>query len=679
MHTTTRRAAWILGWILALCGGGAAGADSVPAGAPPNLTVAPPLTREQLETSSRLIALKTEGSSTCQEQAPGLNQASWSGWTVKPLFQASSNINGTPPGRLADFCIYEYQPDQLSEPASKPSPPEGLSSYEKDYVALMRAGTGLDSGTELDSLLWKLQEAHFLAQTGEARLPLTGAFPRVRVAILDTQPTEKCLPGRKSRLGKCLPEKAGNSSHGYTMAYIAHRLVCNDDGRCAATVVPELAMSVVSFKDQTVVRNIQKGGFRGTVSELAVAILGAIAHWDDDVHRGREHADHLVLNLSLGWDGALIGGLDEKEKDTPLAVQAVYAALEYAAWRGVLVVAAAGNSRLGPQPGSGPLLPAAWETRVSPWGPLVYAAGGVQSDGRTLSNARQKGTPSRVAYAEQAVVTTPKPNNQPNNQPNNRTAIYTGTSVSAAVLSSVAAAVWNFRPDLSARELMELIDRSGDDLGRPADFFYPENKGPAPVVHRISLCSALVRACRDGQGACPSPKKLPACKEWDRRPLDLRKRLARLKVNSVLDAAQLTKEMEVSGPCSVARVRFAQEPPKFPCPIEQLHDLSDLPGTAPQPPPDPCPNCLLWNPGGGSSYKLAVSVKETQGHCLKSLDLYLDDTSHHWDFEDNQFCEGSTLTVSGLSPRQKVSSAKVALTEFTFEDKPTKSEVTILQ
>jgi hypothetical protein len=150
-----------------------------------------------------------------------------------------------------------------------------------------------------------------------------------------------------------------------------------------------------------------------------------------------------------------------------------------------------------------------------------------------------------------------------------------------------------------------------------------------------------------------------------------------MKPDRMLDVAQLT--FTVSKRCAdISWVRFAGKEPEVPCPIEQLHDIAYSPWTEPQPPEPPCPNCLMWTPPGVTSKELAVSVTQTRGRCLKSLDLYLDRINHHWDFKDHEICEGSTVAISGLSPGQKVTSAKIVMTEFSFEKKPGKATVKIL-
>lgn len=86
------------------------------------------------------------------------------------------------------------------------------------------------------------------------------------------------------------------------------------------------------------------GGYVGSISELAEAIMEEVLHWQKKGDRR-----HLILNLSLGWDGelALLDGRapdlrTSKVEDLEPSVQAVYKALQFARKEGVLVIAAAG-------------------------------------------------------------------------------------------------------------------------------------------------------------------------------------------------------------------------------------------------------------------------------------------------------------------------------------------------
>ena len=138
--------------------------------------------------------------------------------------------------------------------------------------------------------------------------------------------------------------------------------------------------------------------------------------------------------------------------------------------------------------------------------PLVYAVGGLRGDGSPLENARLAAMPARAACGENAVV--------PSSNPQFPTSIYTGSSVATAVVSSIAAVVWHFIPDLKARELMERIDRSGRPLSLTTDFQFATSTSslkalPRPVTG-LSLCSTL-------QGICQDPKysSAPFCLELD--------------------------------------------------------------------------------------------------------------------------------------------------------------------
>jgi hypothetical protein len=101
--------------------------------------------------------------------------------------------------------------------------------------------------------------------------------------------------------------------------------------------------------------------------------------------------------------------------------------------------------------------------------------------------------------------------------PNKPTAILTGSSVSAAVVSSLAALVWSSFPDHDSRWVMEKLDASGDELLLPADFWALDAllaTSDRPKVHRLSLCKALEEACK-GQIHCPV--ELP-CDGWSPAP-----------------------------------------------------------------------------------------------------------------------------------------------------------------
>jgi Subtilase family len=460
------------------------------------------------------------------------------GWTEHPLF-ARSTLSERPLGaycpkdelakgpdpeltrKLDRFCVYEAEKAKKwlgSEPSGPPASGE-LVRIDRDCAALSLSGKTQPAPEE-----WKPYYERFLAQAGVPERPFTIDNPYgVRLAFLDTQPTRGDVPAQ-----------CGRSPHGYSLAHLARQLVCSGES-CAARVTTRLALPIVDFDGKSRKKtkiDTTHGGYMGLQSDLAQAIQEEVNDWRKDRQRGAER--HLVLNLSLAWDGELFDGLDEEEiADMRAGTQAVYRALQYAAgFDDVLVLAAAGNQKADPCDNFGPLLPAAWERSSPPEScgeerreppPLVYAVGGVGADGsRRLINARDGGMPRRAAYGESAVV--PAPDDE------HPTAMLTGSSVSTAVASSIAAVVWSSFPELSVKEIVEILDGSGKPLEYKADFWWSPNAslGAAdrPLVHRLSLCSALQAACqRQGSTSdlcavrCdrPEPEGVPSLSEpWVR-------------------------------------------------------------------------------------------------------------------------------------------------------------------
>lgn len=441
------------------------------------------------------------------------------GWSVRPLFSqvapAEQREECTSEQRypepvpspeiireLSRFCVYEPQKD----PKKLPFPPSvstDLVRFDQDCAALSVSAT--EKPAEKN---WTSQYEKFLEQAGKPATPLEiNNRLGVRLAFLDTQPT-----------GEGVPNELGNSPHGYTLAHLSRQLVCTQgpDEHCAAQITTRLAMPIIRFNPEKEKRNeidTIRGGFLGMQSDLAEAIRNEVDDW-----RQAKQQKHLVLNLSMAWDGDLFGGLDEQQiGEMKAGTQAVYRSLQYAAGFDVLVLAAAGNQKREPCANAGPLLPAAWERGepaqscgvTQPAGkPLLYAVGGVRSNGQPLMNARHGGMPVRAAYGENAVV--------PSSDAREPTTVLTGSSVSTAVVSSIAAIVWDTRPDLDSHGVMATLARSGDPLSFKADFWTGATEPPAapfPTAYRVSLCKALKQACDENlvrSASCP----VRDCAEW---------------------------------------------------------------------------------------------------------------------------------------------------------------------
>jgi hypothetical protein len=464
----------------------------------------------------RWIGIKSQPGDACPAIA---------GWKAEPLFEAlaAERVKADPYGRekglptavpsgkvvqeLKRFCVY----DRKSDGASPPAASGRLVRIDRDCAAIAVAA---DEDQVTD---WRQYSKRFLQQAGKPGEPLAIKNREgVRLAFLDTHPTGEGVPTQR-------PTAKGSSEHGYTMAHIARNLICSpEESRvCAALITTRLALPITSFDPKSEKRTTRavkgQGGRIGLQSDLADAIRDEVDDWVLDGKPQR-----LVLNLSVAWDGDLFSGLDEQQVAQMRAgTQAVYWALRYATGFDALVVAAAGNKSTCAK--SGPLLPAAWEkggplnelSAGSPTTPLLYAVGAVDSMGEPLANSRDKATPMRVAYGSSTVVSAPAAGQK-------STAKHTGTSVATAVVSSVAAIVWDTLPDRSPARIMEILYRSGDPLPyqdrksalppRQADFWFGAGaaniQGGAPQVRRISLCPALQAACKElgDQGACPMPK-----------------------------------------------------------------------------------------------------------------------------------------------------------------------------
>jgi hypothetical protein len=537
---------------------------------------------------------------------------------------------------------------------------------------------------------WQDLQSHLFSQVG--RSDLTRGVADVRLTILDTQPKALWESG-----------ESGNSPHGWFVAHLGRRLVCDDDmedpasDSCAAKVTTRLALPLKSFhrkKPGKTMRDKERGGYFGTVSDLTEAIGQEMAEAE-----GSEEQEHLVLNLSLGWVGTR-EELEEDVDDMPVPVQFLYHVLEEAACKGVLVIAAAGNRIGGPTPETGMLLPAAWAERTVACEdgsrPLVYAVGGVDSAGRPLCNARENGMPELAAFADHAVVETFDPG-----QP---TKTYTGSSVAAAVASAAAAVVWSEQPTWTGRGVMETLYNSGSELALGADVVTAPSLGSAtstriaalspfafavaphlctnpPCVHRICLGQALCEA----SGGARCSQRCAWSQPWH-LGLDFNP-------TRTIDVSGYTYRWNSKVGCTADHVRYLPtvEPPSYLCPSDQFDSVLAHPWVGPQPQDPPCPNCTLEPPGtGGGSGLLAAAVGD-------SYTLYIEiDSDWSEPLYDSTLRLGETLvplslgvlnrgdraTVEGIDSTW-VNGADPVVLEFTVkegsEEKSVENPVLVVQ
>jgi len=500
---------------------------------------------------------------------------------------------------LDRFCTYRKHSG--SAPSFPSPPPAGLEKPAGSRMALVPAGDPVS-----------ILAQHFLDQTSgmPPNFSLPPGKPPVRLVFIDTEPDHEGVP-----------HSSAPSKHGYSLVHQAQELACKTVYPCPSEFATRLALRY-SNRDLPLpgANTNSQGGHLGLVEDLAAAITREVWTW-----RQSGSKQHLVLNLSVGWDelsvdrqGKKLHELDiKKVSKLKPDTQLVYYALQYARRSGALVIAAAGNRR-GGEESKGPLLPAGWELRPPSCLPFalgpkpVYAVGGVDWQGLPLPNYRQGGLPQRVAFGDHAITTPTGSSDEP-------TAMYTGTSVSAAVVSSIAAVAWYLRPELPPAEVMNLISQSGDGLPVRADYYAWKNLWPlshlvkAPHLRRLSLCRAVQQACAGGGGCA-----IPSCQPWEpNKAADLSVLVSGNPQISPLPALETTTLPTACGSASDPAPKFfaIQGGVSDACPLYLLPDMVSQRWVAPQPEVNPCPNCTFVPPPA-TSLHFGATPATPQGYVL---------------------------------------------------------------
>jgi hypothetical protein len=530
------------------------------------------------------------------------------GWSVRPLFGLPAEALRK--SGLPLICLYDRKapprgsapiaggpvPDR---PSPAPSAPHAREILPVLHGAVKRcAVVGPLQANSASGLTERSQEIFYHElrfQVGTTELPLTsGGSPRVRLVVIDTQPTASLLSD--SPCLQCSP-------HGFGIAHIARDLTCLGavcgDGTsvCAAEIATRLGLPLTGAGavPAAVADPTAQGGYFGRPSDLALAIADEVFQWTQDESRGSQR---LILNLSVGWDPELLHEDLGAEDPEGLNAEelAVYAALAYAKNARALVVAAAGNSPGGSKPGLSATLPARWyqgppndprllvPKPLRGLDPVVYAIGAVDRNDRPLANVRVQSLPPLVAYGDHAMV--PLPNYS------GWTAPLTGSSVSAVVASSIAAVAWHLRPDLSAEDIMRLLTRSGNPLARQADLYPSDTSGDGSEkeIRRLRFASAL-------SWAWSLPKVSANANSFS----------AGVTV-STSSAAKVTLVACSSQEVWLYPAHDANNQPIVPadCPPTVYRSVSSVPWVLTQPDQDPCPSCSLASgkpPGPGPIVK----------------------------------------------------------------------------
>ncbi len=575
----------------------------------------------------RFIGIRRPGLASCPDAG--------SAWKGSPLLTVVRRPDDNAAARAAieeleRFCVYEPAASRLRAAAllasgtERPATGSARGNAGKDLPLPPppRAGgdlvqidpdvAALAASSLTDNL--PAMTAPVLQQQFEREAGMVGTLPvappsLTRLSFLDTQPT-----------GVGVPTTPGKSGHGYTLAHIGGELLCGNppgagpSDRPCAQIATQLAMPRSSFDAQSQDLSAPDdglGGYLGTLTDLAQAITAAVESWKECRSHHQEGRDcsgageHLVLNLSLGWDGERFGGLQPRVKQFPTPVQAVHGALRLAAARGVLVIAAAGNVNGGTPDQAGPLLPAAWDRRPRASkeqpgiaGPLVYAVGAVKANGRPLGNMRPKAMPPLAAFGDHAVV--------------DGLPAMTGTSVAAAVVSATAAAVWDYQPSLDRNQVMALVAKSASPLGYTADFGWsPSATSTPPATGQVRLCPALALACTGAScGPAWAPPQDCGSALSPEFPAQLDTAQGDFQPQRNLDGTQF-QTMQFTPPvCTPATMHYTgslDSQYQVLCPDENYPGAAAEPWVYPQPEMDPCPTCTMSQSVGGKQ-QMSVSA-----------------------------------------------------------------------
>ncbi len=499
------------------------------------------------------------------------------------------------------LCVYEYNfPDLIWDPSAidrlwelVDHPNEGLVQLERDCAVI--APQGSDDPDWIRGI-WEHLSARLANQAGALSsygwsAPLRWNFePFVKVKLFDTSPT---LPWTG------FPELAvGTNAHGNMLTNIALSLYCDPDNPsydCLLSTSTNLVTPWSQIEEENPAGSVapENGGHVGTLVDLILSVLA-----ETQVKRNDAPLDRWIFNYSVGFDPQYRGALglldpDLALHDMPLAVEMLVRALEFGTCHRIIHVAAAGNDIFAPTPRSGPLLPGGFEVRSAPNSniciddyagdpengdidpdgntPLLVAAGGVGENDDPLVNTPFGGQPSRVLFAEQALVS-----DRFIAEPYQA---LTGTSVASIELAALIGALAKFHPEATARELIEMTYTYGSEIDRRADFCHVSERDPVDPTqcrhqHRIHFCSVLARSCAQHPfDNCP-PQDTFECH-------DVEPPAVTLSPQPEDEVAQLTEE-DICG--------AAGEP----CGFELATNLASTPWLVPQPSPETCPTCALF-------------------------------------------------------------------------------------
>lgn len=414
------------------------------------------------------------GIETCPAPDPN------SGWDLEVMF-AGLAVEAS----LPNYCRYIWTDPGAPDPNTLPAMVQGASSADCRVKPQSPLEPGMGASFEMaftDGLRPVLDP--------EAQLNRNGV--PVHLAVVDTAPATT---------------KMSQSEHGPTIAAIAALAAAGcvpgiDQSSCTREVETFLGLP----QEADIGPNYDFGGYYGFQSDLAEGIAAAVDSWANFDER-------LVINLSVGWEPSL-GDLDPDGQSSNAALTSVRDVVGLASCRGALVVAASGNQPQGScvdqatGPGSWEAIPGFNSQACLDLGmpladiqlpdplptfhPLLYAATPLNWSFENLDDYRG-GSNARLAtlgFAGTAEID------------GQRFGPLSGSSVSTAAVSGIAAMIWSFYPTLSADELMDIIYGSGaprmvDNMTVMASLHGPQTNYEQRV---ITACGALSKACGNYEG-----------------------------------------------------------------------------------------------------------------------------------------------------------------------------------
>lgn len=503
-------------------------------------------------------------------------------WSQERLFGSGR------PAELAAYCLYRWNGNAAPDLAALP-PAGGVPA--PDWMDPdCRVVVPIAAPNAYETLAAPALQSAFLDQVEALQfLPGEGHPEPTKVVVVDASPTAG------------FPDPTpGFIEHGFLVGQIVRRLGCPTPGACLTQVSSQLAMNLRQLSGGWIEAN-EEGGSFGYQSELALAILQGY-----EAAAASSPSRRIIINLSVGWDPKTGGGdyVGVNWKGQPNPAKAVHTAITKVACEGALVIAAAGNDSGGPS-ADGPMYPGGWEQKAapdatrcagglgggglavsgSPYRPLLHAVGGVDGQDKPLAVGRALGMPPLVAPSDHVTL------EYRQGAATNFTGVYSGTSMSAAVASGIAGAVWAYRPTLSPADVMQVLRNAAVTLPGPVDFCGPG--APCPMnQRRLSLCRSVAAAC----GPSPHCGVAPVCGSpnpgRDARATGI---LWSGITATEFNGATAHHSNPSPWPCSGDFLSVAPPGPAdgMWCPVRQFYANESAPWVYPQPLVHPCPTCAL--------------------------------------------------------------------------------------